>query len=325
MKVIYFGTPHFAANILEVLLQNGINIVAVITKPDRPQGRSGKPVATPVKQVVLTKAPHLPLFQPERVSDLEFSPTLESFNADLFVVVAYGEIIKQHLLDMPALGCINVHASILPKYRGAAPIQWSLINGEEESGITIMQMVKKMDAGDIIKIAKVKIEEDTTFPELEKHLCQAAGPALLEVLAEYQKGMIPEHYSQDHSLVSFSPKIELENCYIDWKSTSQTIHNLVRGVTPDPGAWCYIQLKKEKKRLKIIQTKRVTASNFGLSTELKSTPGSILKYHKEEFIVACGDGALQISQLQLEGKRRMSAEEFIRGIPKEHLNFENHH
>ena len=171
MKVVFFGTPDFAAKTLDFLLHHNVSVAAVITKPDKPLGRSGRPIPTPVKQVALAQTPPIPLFQPEIVSALEFAPTLEAFHADLFVVVAYGEIIKQHLLDMPRLGCINVHASILPKYRGAAPIQHSIINGETETGVTIMHMVKKMDAGDIIQICRVPIHEDTTAGELEEALC----------------------------------------------------------------------------------------------------------------------------------------------------------
>ncbi|MBA3603356.1 MAG: methionyl-tRNA formyltransferase, partial [Parachlamydiaceae bacterium] len=174
MKVVFFGTPPFAAKLLKVLLEQGFSIVAIITKPDKPQGRSKEPLFPAVKETALLYAPNIPLFQPEFVSAPDFAPTLAQFDADLFVVVAYGEIIKQHLLDMPRLGCINVHASILPKYRGAAPIQRAIIGGEEESGVTIMQMVRKMDAGDMIRVAKVPIGQNMIYGELENELCEAA-------------------------------------------------------------------------------------------------------------------------------------------------------
>jgi len=313
MKVVFFGTPEFAAKTLDFLLKNGVSVVAVVTKPDKPQGRSGKPQPTPVKQVALMHIPPLPLFQPVLVSNLEFAPTLEAFKADLFVVVAYGEIIKQHLLDMPRLGCINVHASILPKYRGAAPIQQSIIQGEKETGVTIMHMVKKMDAGDIIKISRIPIAEETTTRELEEALCTVGSEALLEVIRSYEKGVIPERHAQDHNQATLAPKIELENCQIDWNKPAVEIHNLVRGVNPEPGAWCYATVKGEKKRIKINRTKPIP--------DISGKAGAILRYGKEGFIVGCGTGALKILELQMEGKRLMKAEEFIPGTSQTQILF----
>ena len=157
MKVVFFGTPRIAGDVLGFLLKKNIEITAVISKPDKPQGRSNVPVPVPVKLIAQSHQPPIPVFQPEKVSAPEFAPTLESFNADLFVVVAYGEILKQHVLAIPKLACINMHASLLPKYRGAAPIQRAIINGETESGVSIMHMVKQMDAGDVIKMVKIPI------------------------------------------------------------------------------------------------------------------------------------------------------------------------
>ena len=170
MKIVFFGTPDFAARTLRFLLENQIDIAAVVTKPDKPKGRSGKLIATAVKQVAEEYS--IPCLQPEKASDPQFTPVIEKFHADLFVVVAYGEIIKQHLLDMPKLGCINVHGSLLPKYRGAAPIQHALINGEAESGITIQHMALKMDAGPVIKTASCTIGKHTNAAELHDLLCQ---------------------------------------------------------------------------------------------------------------------------------------------------------
>ncbi len=309
MKVVFFGTPPFAAKLLKALFNKGISVVAIITKPDKPQGRSKKLLFPAVKETALAHFPHLPLFQPEIVSAPEFIPTLAGFNADLFVVVAYGEIIKQHLLDLPRLGCINVHASILPKYRGAAPIQRAIINNEMETGITIMQMVRKMDAGDIIRIAKVPIGKDTTYGELEEELCEASVEPLLAVLQEYQKGIIPDHHPQDPSEVTFAPKIELEDCQIDWNRPAKELHCLIRGVNPEPGAWCYVTIKGEKKRLRIILTTLIEDTSG-----LVKPAGTLLKYDKTGIIIACGNQALQLLELQLEGKRCMNAKEFACGI-----------
>lgn len=310
MKAIYFGTPDFAAEILSYLLKNDIKIVAVVTKPDKPQGRSGAPVPTPVKCVAQNHA--LPLFQPETVSAIEYAPLLEAFQADLFIVVAYGEIIKQHLLDMPKIACINVHASLLPRYRGAAPIQRCIINGEKKTGITIMHMAKKMDAGDIISMEKVAIGPDMTYGELEKELCHIGSNLLLKVIQNIDSGSVTRTV-QDHSLATFAPKIELEDCQIDWKQPVETIHNLVRGVNPHPIAWCQVRVKDQNRRLKVI-TAQVA------SHESQGFPGQIIP-SKHELLISCGQGTLKLIQIQLEGKKAMPAGEFMRGFPGDSLQF----
>lgn len=312
MQIVYFGTPQFAATVLQYLIDHQVKVAAVITKPDRPKGRSGDPVPTPVKLVAQAQNPPIPVYQPELVSAPEFADTLRAYPADLFVVVAYGEIIKQHILDMPSKGCINVHASLLPKYRGAAPIQRSIIDGENETGVTIMYMVKKMDAGDIIKTVKVPIGPNTTYGELEKMLCDAGSQALLEVIRQFEQGTV-QRAEQDHSKATLAPKIELEDCEIKWTLPAKTIHNLVRGVNPHPGAWCFVKIRNQEKRLKILST-RVIEDRSGL-------PGTLLSFGKEGLVVACGEGALQILELQLEGKKAMPAEELMRGLPKEQMTF----
>lgn len=314
MRVIFFGTPVFAAQVLEYLLQHHVNIVAVISKPDKPKGRSGTPIPTPVKMAALSHDPPLPLFQPELVSDLEFASTLKAFEADLFVVVAYGEIIKQHLLEMPFKACINLHASLLPKYRGAAPIQRCIMHGESESGVTIMHMVKKMDAGDMIVKVNVPIGLETTFGELEQLLCNAGKKALLDVMQTFEQGE-PQRIPQDPLQATFAPKIELEDCEIYWNRPAQELHNLVRGVNPYPGAWCYVLVKEEKKRLKITRTKVVPC--------VSTTPGTILNPHqtKGNLLIATEDQALELLEVQLEGKKSMSSEELTRGIPRSQIRF----
>lgn len=306
MRVVFFGTPVFAAQVLQYLLDNQVQLVAVISKPDRPKGRSGTPLPTPVKSVALAHQPPLDLYQPDLVSAPEFAEVLRSYEADLFVVVAYGELIKQHLLDMPRLGCINLHASLLPKYRGAAPIQRCIINGETETGVTIMHMVRKMDAGDRIDMVKVPIGPDTTFGELEQTLCQVGKEALLKTLHDFEAGHI-RRFPQDHAQATFAPKIELEDCEIKWEQPAQVLHNLVRGTNPYPGAWCYVTIRGEQKRLKINQTRVVPHS--------PALPGTILSQHQELLLIATGQEALQLLNVQLEGKRAMSSQELIRGIP----------
>jgi methionyl-tRNA formyltransferase len=311
MKVVYFGTPHFAANVLSFLLAHGIEIIAVVTKPDRSQGRSSTLIPTPVKCIAETQIPPLQVFQPEIVSAPEHIPYLKSFNADLFVVVAYGEIIKQHLLDMPKVACINVHASLLPKYRGAAPIQRCIINGEVETGITLIHMAKKMDAGDIISMEKVEIGSDTTYGELEEQLCKIGCKQVLKVIHDFETGKATRT-PQDHSLATLAPKIELEDSEIDWSKSAQEIHNLVRGVNPHPGAWCHIKVKGQDKRLKIFKTKIVSLAS-------KEKPGQICFCKKNGLIISCGQGEIKLLHVQLEGKKAMSAEELMRGLHIEDL------
>jgi methionyl-tRNA formyltransferase len=314
MRVIFFGTPSFAAHVLEYLFQHQVNILAVISKPDRPKGRSASPMPTPVKTTALTHDPQIPIYQPELVSAPDFAGVLEPYEADLFVVVAYGEIIKQHLLNMPHRACINLHASLLPKYRGAAPIQRCLLAGETETGVTIMHMVKKMDAGDVLDQVVVPIGPEMTFGELEQMLCTVGQEALLNVIHRFEQGE-PIGIPQDHSQATFAPKIELEDCQIDWKRSAQELHNLVRGVNPHPGAWCDVDIKGTKKRLKIHRTQVVSCE--------KPTPGICLNLHdtKGNLLIGTGDQALELIEIQLEGKKIMSSEELCRGIPRTHIHF----
>lgn len=307
MKVIYFGTPEFAASVLSYLLQEGVDIAAVVTKPDRPKGRSLTPLPTPVKLA----AGNLPVHQPEKASDPAFAQSLSAYNADLFVVVAYGEIVKNNILTLPKKGCINLHASLLPKFRGAAPIQRSIIAGEKETGVSIIRMAEKMDAGDILETTVLPIGPDTTYGELEQALCQAGAKTLLNVIRRFEQGDI-SGIVQDHSKATFAPKIELEECQIDWQQPAQTIHNLVRGVYPHPGAWTFVDVKDKRLRLKVNRTK--------CHPEQHGKPGEILAYGKDGFLVACGNGALELVDIQLEGKKAMSAQELMRGLPRDQIH-----
>ncbi|KAF3361565.1 Methionyl-tRNA formyltransferase [Chlamydiales bacterium STE3] len=305
MNIIYFGTPRFSAEVLNFLLKNGIEIAAVVTKPDKPVGRGQNPVPVPVKALVESSGLGIPVFQPEVVSSPEFAPTLRKFNPDLFVVVAYGEILKKDLLEMPTKGCINLHASLLPKYRGAAPIQRSIIEGEKESGVTIMHLARKMDAGDIIESQSIPIDLTTTYAELEKAICSEGSRLLLKVIKDIEKGVV-KRYPQDHSLATYAPKIELEDCEVRWGGEAKTVHNLIRGVNPEPGAWCWVKIKNEPKRLKIYSSLPVE--------ELYLSPG-VLKVQGQDVFVGCLKGSLKLLEVQLEGKKRMLAADLFRGIP----------
>jgi len=307
MKVVFFGTPKFAADILEYLIDHDVDIVAVVTKPDRPKGRSGQPSSPPVKMVAQKKLSGIPIYQPDKVSIPEYYDLLASYDADLFVVVAYGEILKQPLLDIPKLDCINVHASLLPKFRGAAPIPRCLMAGEKKTGVTIMRMVKKMDAGNILATTEVPITEMMTAGELESLLCQVGAECLLQVIKDFEGGPL-EGVPQDEVLATYAPKVEAEEGLLHWNASADSLHHLIRAFTPHPGAWCFVKVRHQKKRMKVQGS--VVVSGQG-------QPGDILSYGDEGFVVACGDEALRLTEVQLEGKRKVSAEEFCRGIPRE--------
>ena len=299
MRIVFFGTPAFAAEILRFLLENHVDVAAVVTQPDRPKGRSLHLTPSPVK--VVAAGASLPILQPEKASQEPFLSEIAAFQADLFVVVAFGQILSQKLLDTPKLGCINVHASLLPKYRGAAPIQRVLMAGDSETGIAIQKMVRQLDAGDVIAVSKVPVPQDMTFGELEEKLIAATKPLLLEVIREYQK-RIPAGEPQIHDQATYASKIELEEGEVLWSKPAQEIHNLIRAFSPRPGAWCWIHANGEKKRLKILRSQYVSG---------KGQPGQILS---QDGIVACGDGALKLIEVQPEGKKAMKAADWLRGF-----------
>ena len=296
MKIVFFGTPAFAASILEALVKRGHDIVAIVTKPDKPQGRSLHMSPPEVKRLAAKILPSIPLFQPEKCSRPEFIEILKNIPADLYVVVAYGEIISQSVLDLPKFGCINVHGSILPKYRGAAPIQRAIMNGEKETGISIIRMVKKMDAGNVLTMEKCSISDEMTFGSLELLLREKAVVALLRAIDQIAAGKT-EEITQDESQVTFANKITPEECQINWQMSAISLHNLVRGANPYPGAWCEVQIRNEAKRMKVWKTQ-----------VLPELPGS-----DSQLVMTTGDGILELLEVQLEGKPRQSARDFLNG------------
>lgn len=299
MKIIFFGTPPFAAHILTYLLERGVSVAAVVTQPDRPKGRSLASSPSAVKEVALQA--NLPILQPEKASQEDFLAALREFAADLYVVVAFGQILPQRLLDIPPLGCINVHASLLPKYRGAAPMQRALMDGIPETGVSVQKMVKQLDAGDVIQEKKIPVPLDMTFGQLQTALCELSKPLLLSVIHLFERG-IPPAASQDPAAVTFAPKIETEECQIDWRMSAESIHNKVRALSPRPGAWCWVEIEGQTKRLKILRTK------------VLSQEGQAGLFIPKEAAVYCGDGAIQLLEIQLEGKKVMPAAEWLRGL-----------
>jgi methionyl-tRNA formyltransferase len=307
MKCIFFGTPEFAASILEKLHEAKIQIVAIVTRPDTPQGRSLMLSPPAVKRAASSLFKDVPLLQPSKSSSPEFIEILKSFGADLFIVVAYGEIVSQTLLDIPPKGCINVHASLLPAYRGAAPMQRCLMNGDRKTGVAIMRMVRKMDAGAILKMEEVDVPEDMNIGELQQKLSTLGAKALLDVL-DVLKTTSFAGTAQDETKVSFAPKITPQDGHISWNLSARTIHNLVRALTPSPGAVCDLLIKGSKKRLKINRSKV-----FSEDESSEKPPSTFFQNSKDTLFVVCGRGILQILEVQLEGKKSMPVQEFLRG------------
>lgn len=301
MRIVFFGTPDFAASLLDYLLDANIEVAAVVTQPDRPKGRALHESPSPVKAAVLKRGLQLPILQPQKASQPDFLEALRTIGADLYVVVAFGQILPQTLLDIPPKGCINVHASLLPKYRGAAPIQRCLIDGEKETGVAIQKMVKQLDAGDVIATAKIEVGPDMTFGELEKELCELSKPLLLLVLQSFERG-IPPAEPQNHSLATYASKINVEEAEIRWDLPAEEAHNRIRAFSPRPGAWCWIQMPGgEIKRIKILRTRIVLK---------QAEPGTL----SSDGIVGCQKGALKIVEVQPEGKKAMPAADWLRGF-----------
>jgi len=302
MRIIFFGTPDMAANILKSLIDAKVDIAAIVTKPDTPQGRSSKLIAPAVKQLAQTLAPNVPILQPIKCSSPEMLEVLKKYKADLYVVVAYGEILSESLLAIPPHGAINVHFSLLPAYRGAAPFQRAIMNGETETGISIIRLVKKMDAGDVIAAEKFVITNDMTSGQLADVLCTIGTQCLFKVLDAFENNTVT-FTPQDHSKATFANKITIDECRLDWNKPSRELYNLVRALSPYPGAWCNVEIRGEKKRLKVFSAVPVDEPNT------------------EDLVVACAQGFLSLLTIQLEGKPKMQVRDFLRGLPASCITF----
>lgn len=298
LKTIFMGTPDFAVPCLRVL-QEKTDIIAVITQPDRPKGRGHSLQASPVKLAALEYG--LSVLQPEKIKTEEFTLKLEEMQPDLIVVVAFGQILSQRILDIPRLGCVNVHASLLPAYRGAAPIHWSIINGEKETGVTTMLMDAGLDTGDMLLRASVDITENMTTEELHDKLMAMGGELLADTVDGLEAGTImPE--KQDDSLSNYAGMLNKEIGHIDWSKSAQEIHNLIRGLNSWPVAWSMFN----GKNYKFWQT-RV------LDKETDKESGTVIELGKNSFVIATGKGCLEVLELQPPNKKRMNAGDFVRG------------
>lgn len=297
LRIIFMGTPEFACPTLRTLIERGENVVAVVTQPDRPKGRGQQTLPPPVK--VLAEAHGIPVLQPVKVRLPESIEEIRALEPDLIVVVAFGQILPKALLEIPKHGCINVHASLLPRYRGAAPLNWCIINGECETGVTTMMMDVGLDTGDMLLKRATPIDPDEDTQSLHDRMSTLGAELLAETLDRLKAGeLVPE--KQDDSLTCYAPMMKKEDGLIDWGKSARDIKNQVRGMTPWPGAYSAL----DDKLLKVYRVE--TAAGSGL-------PGTVLSAGRDGFEIACGEGSLLIRELQLEGKKRMAAGDFLAG------------
>lgn len=299
MRVVFMGTPDIAATCLKKIIADGFEVVGVYTQPDRPKGRGMKLQFSPVKEVAL--AENIPVFQPENFREVETVRQLRDLAPDVCAVVAYGRILPQKVLDIPAKGCINIHASILPQYRGSAPYQWAVLDGQKQTGVSAQFMKLQMDAGDVIGVSKTPIGENETAGELLDRLAVLGAELLSRTLAEVEQGNV-EATRQDESKVTFAPMLDKTMCPIDWNKTAQQVHDHVRGLHPWPVAT--MELKGQK--FKVHATRIVEGSG---------KPGQILGLSKTGLKIACASGAVEVISLQAEGGKRMAAPDYFRGHP----------
>jgi methionyl-tRNA formyltransferase len=298
VRLVFFGTPEFAVPSLESAVRAGHHPLAVVTQPDRPKGRSRELSEPPVK--VAARKLNLPVHQPEKIRTPEFHTFLRELRADVFVVVGYGKIIPQSIIDIPPHGIVNVHASLLPKYRGAAPIQWAVANGETRTGVTTMRIDAGLDTGDILLQSETTIGPDETAAELSARLAHMGADLLAETLLRIEDGTIVPQ-PQDHSQASLAPVLKKEDGRIDWTMPARGIYNRIRGFQPWPG--CYTRFRGRQ-----MQVWRARAGG-----EAKGPPGSLHALGARLF-VACGGGtALELLEIQIEGKKRMTAADFLNG------------
>ena len=305
MRVVFMGTPDFAVGTLEALLQSRHQVVAVVTQPDKPKGRGKAMQFTAVKEVAVRA--EIPVLQPKKVREPEVVEEIRQFHPDVIVVVAFGQLIPKTILDMPQYGCVNVHASLLPKYRGAAPIQWAVIDGEEKSGVTTMQMDEGWDTGDMLLTEEVVLDPQETGGSLFDKLSEVGAGLLLKTLDELEAGNIHPQKQPSESTTAYAAMFTKKMGEIDWTQSAVQIERLVRGLNPWPSAYTHLG----QKTLKIWR-----AAVHPLS-EQKKEPGTVILMDKKHFGVQTGDGMLEILELQLEGKKRMDADAFLRGYQLE--------
>lgn len=302
MKVIFMGTPDFAVGTLEALIEAGHEVVLAVTQPDKPKGRGKEMQYTPVKECALKHA--IPVFQPRRVREPECIEELRKYDADIMVVVAFGQILPKEILEMCTYGCVNVHASLLPKYRGSAPIQWAIIDGEEVTGVTTMQMDEGLDTGDMLLKTEIPVEPKETGGSLFDKLAQAGAELCVETLEALQNGTVTP-IPQGETTTAYAKMLDKQLGDINWNKTAVEIERLIRGLTPWPSAYT----NWNEKVMKIWDAE---VSDIDVEME-DAKPGTIVKVEKDAFYVQTGEGLLKVCELQIPGKKRMDAGAFLRG------------
>ena len=303
LRIVFFGTSELACASLSALLESSaFTVAAVVTQPDRPKGRNLHPQPSPVK--VLAAGIPLPVLQPERARHENFVQTLGEFQADLIVVAAYGQILRKALLELPRFGCLNVHASLLPKYRGAAPIQWAILNDERETGVTIMKMDEGLDTGDLLASQSTSITPADNAQTLHERLAMIGAGLLVKTIPEYVAGEIVPR-KQPQTGASYARKIARDDGRLDWTQPARSLWNRVRALVPWPGTYTFLSAEPKPHLLKIWQAEVADRSS--------DSPGEVLDTSRNGIVVACGQQALRIIELQREGGRRMSAQDFLAG------------
>ena len=309
MRILFMGTPDFSVPCLTCLYEAGHTILGAVTQPDKPRGRGGAVSCTPVKEEALRLG--LPVYQPRRVRNEEFLKTVREMAPDVIVVIAFGQILPQALLDIPRYGCINVHASLLPRYRGAAPIQWAVIDGEQETGITVMQMDAGLDTGDMLKRQAIPIAPDETGGSLFEKLKMAGGPLLLETLREVEAGTIKAVPQTGESC--YASMLDKAMGDVDWNQSAERIERWIRGLNPWPSAYTSWKERTLKLwRAEVLPERMESGEEKPAAADKKAAPGTVLSL-TDGIEVQTGSGILRIRELQLEGKKRMDAEAFLRG------------
>lgn len=310
------GTPELSVGTLEALAESGHEIVLVVTQPDKPKGRGGKMQYTPVKEAALVRG--IPVYQPKKIRDAECIKELKKYDADVMVVIAFGQILPKEILEMTPYGCINVHASLLPKYRGAAPIQWAVIDGEEVSGVTTMQMDEGLDTGDILLKEEIVLDRKETGGSLHDKIAEAGAGLCVKTLAALEKKELTP-VKQGESPTAYARMLDKSMGNIDWSASAISIERLIRGLNPWPSAYTHWNDKVmkiwEAEPLEETETLGETESlgeTEGLD-KIKAAPGTIIKVTKESFHVQTGNGILEVTKLQLPGKKRMDTGAFLRG------------
>lgn len=300
------GTPEIAATILSDVLKSEHEVIAVVTQPDKPKGRGHEMAFPPVKEIALEAG--IPVLQPQKARDPEFLEELKRLNPDIILVAAYGKLLPKTILDLPKFGCINVHASLLPKYRGSSPIQWAVINGDEKSGVTIMHMAEAMDTGDMILTQEVVLEKEETAGTLHDKLAVIGGPLLLQAMDLLATGRAPRIRQKEEEATHVT-MLDKSMGNMDFRQPAVVLERLIRGLNPWPTAFT----KLDGKMLKIWKAKVLSAEELPKETK-QLQPGTIICVEKDGFGVLTGDGVLYVKELQLEGKRKMTTEEFLRGF-----------